>query len=585
MKFQRPFRTLAIAAMASFAALASAQTAEDMLNPPAGEWPQFGRDSIQSRYSPLDQIDTSNVANLQLAWVRDMGYRQSFQGTPTVWQGVMYVDTQTGVTALDATSGATIWEYSSPNEGTVIRDSAVRGGPVVYDGKVFINTRYGAVVAIDAATGEEAWKTQVTNEALNEGFTTNPIWANGRIVASSSGADSGGSPGRIVSLDAEDGELLWTFNTVPLSPEDPAWSSWNNPPSWDAGIGGASGWNAGAYDPVSNTVLWGTGQPTPWDRIDPRRADPEGEVTDDLYTASWVAMDADTGELKWYRQAVPGDEWDYDQHQVPTFATVDWNGTERRVAIMGSSTGYIYVVDANTGEYLANHPGFGNAVEGAEYTIVTGYDENGRGIVSDAARQANQDYAETFEYYRMCPGLRWAHIAPPAYSPETGLYYRPNNAGCVDYGAQTMPDNWQPGERAYFFETGPNRPELWFDRVGALTAFDPVTGDVVWEYSSDYGYDAGPVVTGGGLVFSAFTDRMIRAFDAASGDVLWSSVLTSGSNAGTITYAVDGVQYVATIAGKTGYSGAPVIPDYNPNVEGLFIPPAGGVTVFVYKLP
>lgn len=585
MKLQRPLRTLAIAALASFAALASAQTAEDMLNPPAGEWPQFGRDSIASRYSPLDQINTSNVADLQLAWVRDMGYRQSFQGSPTVWQGVMYVATQTGVTAIDATNGTTVWEYSSPNEGTVIADSAVRGGPVVYEGKVYINTRYGAVVAIDAENGEEVWRTQVTNEALNEGFTTNPIWANGRIVASSSGADSGGSPGRIVSIDAENGELMWTFNIIPTGPDDPAWSTWNNPPSWEAGIGGASAWNAGAYDPESNVILWGTGQPTPWDRIDPRRADPEGEVTDDLYTVSWVAMDADTGELKWYRQALPGDEWDMDQHQVPTFATVDWNGTERRIAIMGSSTGYIFIVDANTGEYLANHPGFTNAVEGAEYTIVLGYDENGRGIVSDAARQANQDFEETYEFYRMCPGLRWAHIAPPAYSPETGLYYRPNNAGCTDYGAQTMPDTWQPGERAYFFETGPNRPELWFDRVGALTAFDPVTGDVVWEYASDYGYDAGPVVTGGGLVFSAFTDRMIRALDAATGEELWSSVLTSGSNAGTITYAVDGVQYVATIAGKTFYGSAPVIPDYNPNVEGLFVPPTGGVTVFVYKLP
>ena len=203
--------------------------------------------------------------------------------------------------------------------------------------------------------------------------------------------------------------------------------------------------------------------------------------------------------------------------------------------------------------------------------------------MSEEARAANQAFEESFEFFLMCPGLRWAHIAPPAYSPDTGLYYRPNNTLCIDYGAQIMPDDWQPGERAYYFETGATG--LWFDRVGALSAFNPVTGEVVWEFTQDYGYDAGPVVTGGGLVFSAFTDRTIRAFDASTGDVLWSNVLTTGSNASTITYSVDGKQYVATMVGKTGFSGYPLIPDYNPNVDGLFVPPTGGVAVFVYALP
>ncbi|HET8986066.1 MAG TPA: PQQ-binding-like beta-propeller repeat protein [Trueperaceae bacterium] len=571
--------------MTAAASLAFAQTDADLLNPPAGEWPQFGRDTIASRYSPLDQINTTNVTDLQLAWVRDMGYRQSFQGGPSVWNGVMYVATQTGVMALDATTGATIWDYSSPNEGTVISNSAPRGAPLIYDGKVFINLRYGATAAIDAATGEELWKVQITNEALNEGFSSMPIWAAGKVITSPTGADSGGSPGRVVALSAEDGELLWTFNIIPTGPEDAAWATWNNPPSWEAGIGGASAWNAGAFDPESGIVVWGTGQPTPWDRVDARRADPDGVVTDDLYTASWVAIDVETGELRWHRQALPGDEWDLDQHQVPTFATVDWNGTERRVAIMGSSTGYIYVVDANTGEHLADHPAFTEVTEDGEFTVVLGYDENGRGIVSEEARASNQNFSEDFEFYAVCPGLRWAHIAPPAYSPDTGLYYRPNNTLCTDFGPDFLPDDWEPGQRAWFMESGPNRPELWFDRVGGLSAFDPVTGEAVWEFTYDYGYDAGPVVTGGGLVFSAFTDRTFRAFDATTGEVLWSHVLSTGSNASSMTYEVDGEQYVATMVGKTGYSGAPSIPDYNPNIEGLFIPPTGGVSVFFFKLP
>lgn len=583
MKYVR--RIVSTVAVASLASVVLGQSAADLANPPAAEWPQLGRDTAQTRYSPLDQINTGNVGELRMSWARDLGFRQGHQGSPSVWNGTLFVTTQTGVLALDATTGDTKWEFSSPNPGSVIADSAVRGAPVIYEGKVYAATRYGDLVALDLETGAELWRTTLANEALNEGFTTHPIFANGRIVLSTSGADSGGSPGRVVAVDAEDGELQWTFNVIPTGPDDPAWATWSNPPSWEAGIGGASAWNAGAYDPESNVVVYGTGQPTPWDRIDPRRADGDGPVTDDLYTASFVAVDADTGELRWYRQVVPGDEWDMDQHIVPIFATIDWDGSDRRVAILATTSGYILIIDANTGEMLAGHPAFANAVEGAEYTIHLGFDETGRSIISEEARVANQLFDETGDYFRMCPGLRWAHIAPGAFSPDTGLFYRPNQAGCVDYGAQTMPDGWQPGERAYFFETGPSRPELWFDRLGALTAFDPVTGEVAWEFAYDYGYNAGPVVTGGGLVFSAFTDRIFRAFDAATGEVLFSQALTTGSYAGTITYAVDGKQYVATMVGAPGFSGAPVLPDFNATLEGLVVPPAGNTTLFVFSLP
>jgi PQQ-dependent dehydrogenase (methanol/ethanol family) len=584
--YKRFLRSALIAAFAAGASFGFAQSNDDMINPPAGEWPQMGRDASQTRFSPLDQINTSNVGSLQLAWVRDMGYRQGFQGGPSVWNGVMYVATQTGVMALDATNGATLWNYSSPNPGTVITDSAVRGAPLVFDGRVYIATRYGAVVGLDAATGEEIWNSPLTNESWNEGFTTNPIWANGKIIAAPAGAAGGGAPGKVHAVSAEDGELLWTFNIIPTGPDDPAWDTWTNPPSWEAGIGGASAWNAGAYDPVSNIVIFGTGQPTPWDRIDQRRADPDGVISDDLYTASFIALDGDTGALRWHHQVVWGDEWDMDQHTVPIFADVDWNGTDRRVALLPTTSGYLVIIDANSGEFLAGHHAFEATTGGALVnTVHLGYDENNRAIISEEARQANIAFDDTGDFYFMCPGLRWAHIAPGAFSPATGLLYRPNQSACIDYGPQTMPEDWQPGERAYFFEVGPNRIEMWGERLGALTAFDPVTGEIVWEYAHHYGHDAGPVVTAGGLVFSAFTDRTFRALDAATGDVLFSQVLTTGSRASTMTYSVDGKQYVATMVGANSFSGFPVIPDYNPNIEGLFVPPAGGVMVFVYALP
>lgn len=552
--------------------LAFAQSAEDMIDPPPGEWPQYGRDASQTRFSPLDQINTSNVDDLAIAWARDLGFQQSHQGSPSVWNGTMYVSTQTGVLALDATNGAVKWEYSSPNIGDVISDSAVRGSPLVFDGKVFAALRYGATVALDAETGEELWFTQLTQEELNEGFSTNPIFSNGNIVQGITGSDGGGAPGRILSVGTEDGELLWTFDIVPMSPDDPAYASWTNPPSWEAGIGGASAWNAGAYDPVTNLVVYGTGQPTPWDRVDERRADPDGEVSADLYSASFVAVDADTGEIQWYHQIVPGDEWDMDQHTVPMFVTIDYEGEERRVAILTTTSGWVLVVDAATGEFLER-------IQGAEeLTIHLGWDMNDEPIISDAAREATQ----AGEAYRMCPGLRWAHIAPPAFSNDTGLYYRPNNMGCIQYKAQTLPEDWQPGERAFFFETEDRTENDWFDRLGALTAFDPSTGEVAWEFSYDYGYDAGPVATGGGLVFSAFTDRVFRAFDAATGDVLFEQVLTAGSRGGTITYEVDGTQYVAAMIGMNA-PGAGVIPDYNPNVDQP-LPVGGNAAIFVFAL-
>jgi PQQ-dependent dehydrogenase (methanol/ethanol family) len=572
-------RSILVKLLATLLALAlvssvAAQSAEDLVDPPPGEWPQLSRDAAQTRYSPLDQINRDNVGDLQLAWARDLGFDQTHQGGPSVWDGVMYVSTQTGVLALDATNGQELWSYSAPNLGEVITDSATRGSPVVFDGKVFTTLRYGAAVALDAQTGEELWFTQLTREERNEGFSTNPIFANGQVVMAPAGADFGGAPGKVFSVGVEDGELLWTFDVVPLSPDDPAYETWTNPPSWEAGIGGASAWNAGAYDPVSNTVIYGTGQPTPWDRIDPRRADPDGEPTSDLYTASFVALDADSGELRWYHQVVPGDEWDMDQHTVPMFVTLDVDGEERRVALLATTSGYLLLIDAVTGEVMRAHAG------APEHTIHLGYDEDFNPIINDEAREANQ----AREMFRMCPGLRWAHIAPPAFSPDTGLYYRPNNTLCTPYIAQTMPDDWQPGDRAYYFETGENTEDLWRDRTGALTAFDPVTGEVAWEFAYDYGYDAGPVATGGGLVFSNFTDRILRAFDAETGDVLWRQVLTAGSRAGTITYAVDGKQYVATMVGMNSAGSSPVIPDFNPFVDQPE-PVTGGAAVFVYALP
>jgi PQQ-dependent dehydrogenase (methanol/ethanol family) len=564
-------RGLVAATVVGGGSLALAQSVADLNNPPAGAWPQHGRDAAATRYSPLDQISRDNVSELRLAWARDLDFRQTHQGTPTFWDGILYVSTEDGILALDGASGELLWEFGedAPEDGTAA--SAPRGGPLVFEGRVIFNMRNGPTIALDARTGEEVWRTQTVQPELLEGYSSSPIFADGKIILGPTGADSGGAPGRILALDVEDGELLWTFDIVPMSPEDPAIDTWTNPPSWEDGIGGGSPWNVGAYDHETRTVVYGTGQPTPWDRVDHRRRN-EGEPTADLYTASFVALDVDTGELKWYHQVVPADEWDMDQHTVPMFATLDIDGESTRVALLATTSGYILVIDAQTGDLLRWHQG------AEQVTIHLGYTDDGQAIINPDAR-----FEDEGVFFRMCPGLRWAHIAPGAFSPDTGLWYRPNNMHCIHFAAEVMPEDWQPGERAYFFETGPAQPEDWFDRLGALTAYDPVTGEVAWEFGHQYGHDAGPVVTGGGLVFSAFTDRIFRALDAQTGEVLWQQPLTTASRAGTITYEMDGKQYVATLTGMSGAS-ASVIPDYNPNAE-LPAVVLGNVALFVFALP
>lgn len=561
----------AVTAMA-LAAAGTAQTYEQLENPPAENWPLSNRDVTSTRYTSLDQITPENASDLQLVWARDLDITHTgfvpmgVYGSPSVWDGIMYVGTDTGVMALDAATGEQLWRYSSPNPGATTGDASLRGSPVLFEGQVFITTRWGAAIGLDAETGEELWTVVLTQEELEEGFTTQPVLADGRLVLATTGADNGGAPGRIMSLDVSSGEVLWTFNTVPLDPSDPAYATWTNPPSWEEGIGGASAWNSGTYDPVSRVIVYGTGQPTPWDRISERRFN-EGEPSKDLYSASFVALDIDTGELKWYHQVVPGDEWDYDQQIVPIFADLEIDGETRRTAILATTTGFVVLVDAETGEFI-----LANQIT-EETTVHMGYDEEGNSIINPEAR-----FTEEGQFARVCPGLRWAHQAPGAFSEDTGLLYRPNEHACINFGPRAMPSVWAPGDRAWYMESGPTNASYFSDRYGGLSAIDPVTGEIVWEFGHYYGHDAGPVVTGGGMVFSAFLDSKIRGFDAQTGEIVWEAPLTAASKAGTISYAVDGVQYVATIAG--GVPGGPV---NHPDAD--VAPSVGGSpTLFVFAL-
>lgn len=542
---------------------------------PDGAWLQHGGDPTATRYSPLEQIDLDSVGDLRLVWATELGFIGTVQGAPAAWGDSLFVSTTTGVVALDAATGQLRWAHV---EGDGVRGMSglpvqtPRGSPVVVpataigDLVVIAMPNAAEVLALDTTSGEPRWRSHVGDPDFAEALRTNPLLAGDLLVVGPTGADLSPTPGRLVALRVADGSVAWTFDLVPLREDDPARSTWGPAqPGRSSGVGGGSAWNAGAFDPESGVVLFGTGQPIPSDRLDPRRHE-VGAVSPDLYTASFVALEAATGALRWYHQVVPGDEWSFDQHTVPLVTELPFDGGPRRVAILATTTGFVVVVDVHTGELLRAHA----MVDG---TVHLGYGEDGRPIIDDAMRRVDEA-----QVLRVCPGGRWANVAPGAFSPATGLLYRPNDLTCVRQGANTAPDDWQPGTRAHWLLSEARTEADFFDRWGALTAIDPLSGAVAWSFELPYPHDAGVLTTAGGLVFSAFADRVFRAFDAGSGALLWSHLLSAHSDAAPISYLVGGRQYVAVLAGRsTGVASIPAL--------GLPATVPGPATLFAFALP
>src|SRR5690606_20985527 len=359
----------------------------------ARDWPQFGGDASGTRFSALDQVNVGNVADLRVAWVADLGFTGRVQGAPAAWDGALFVSTEWGVLALDGATGAELWRYQ---EGTGDRTStglplqAPRGSPVVVADVGGVNVYAAlpsspAVVALAADTGELRSRTDVSNPDFAEALRTNPILAGDVLLVGPTGADLSPVPGRLVALDRASGETAWTFDLVPVAEDDPARSTWGPyPPGRRYGIGGGSAWNVGAYDPISDVVVFGTGQPIPSDNLDPRRHDGDAPVTADLYTASFVGIDAATGTLRWFHQVVPGDEWGYDQHTVPVIVDLPTDEGGVRAALLATTTGFLLVVDVTSGELLDAHRMF-------EGNVHLGYDDEGRPVIDEAMRRASPD--------------------------------------------------------------------------------------------------------------------------------------------------------------------------------------------------
>lgn len=515
------------------------------------QWPHYGGSYDEHRFSPLDDINTENVDDLGLAWYADYDTNQNQHGSPLYVDGVIYVSTARNVVhAFDARNGERKWTYTpilepNPNLGLVNR------GIAAFEGKIYMGMLDAYLVALDAETGEPVWNVDTVPERLGLGdmaeqysITMAPRVAKDKVFIGGSGGEFG-ARGWIAAFDTETGEEVWRFWTVPGNPEDGfegehlevAAETWpDDYPYWEQG-GGGTVWDGAIYDPVTDLLYFGTGNGTPWNR---EMRDPEDG--DNLYVASVVAVDPDTGEYVWHYQETPGDSWDYDATSPMMTVDLTIEGEDRRVLVHPSKNGFLYVLDARTGELISADIFTG-------VTWASGVDmETGRPNVVPGAR-----YEE--EPFNIGPGAPGGHTwHPNAYSPETGLVYIPTWENYSAMVPQQRPEEGPPPLIAFGGQVDREtlQPHAKQSNDGWLQAWDPVAREAVWETERGSRATSGVLATAGNLVFMGNSNgNQLKAYNAETGDELWSFDTQSAVYAAPITYELDGEQYIAASVGGT----------------------------------
>jgi quinohemoprotein ethanol dehydrogenase len=550
---------------------------------PPGEWLSYGRDYGEQRFSPLTGITDGNVSELGLAWFADFDTARGQEATPLVHDGVLYLSTAwSKVRAHDARTGALKWAYDPevPRE-TLVRTccDAVNRGVALYGDKVYFAALDGRLIALDQGTGKIVWSKTIVPNQKDYTITGAPRVANGKVFIGSAGAEYR-ARGYIAAFDSETGKELWRFHTVPGNPADGfenaamerAAKTWSG--EWWTFGGGGTVWDAITYDPVTNLVLFGTGNAEPWNPA------PAGREGDSLFTSSVVAVHADTGEYAWHFQETPEDRWDYDSNAQVTVADLTIGGIRRRVALHAPKNGYFYVLDARTGAFISA----GSIVP---QTWTTGIDPvTGRPAINPEAR-----YEKTGKMFLGRPGAGGAHNwNPMSYSPRTGLVYVPVGLAPSPYRAEEGWEEsgigWQIG-LSFDIGTAFNAAMAGGPRMStaALVAWDPVTQKEAWRVAHPNGMGGGTLATAGNLVFHGNSVGEFAAYSADKGARLWAFDTQTGAMAGPMSYALDGEQYVAVVVGwggqeknisrvlvfKLGAKGA--LPPPPPVVERVLDPP------------
>jgi len=538
-----------------------------------GQWLSYGRTYDEQHYSPLTQIDTTNVRELGLAWFADIPLNQGQEATPIVVDGVIYLNSSwSNVFAYDARTGAQLWRYDPkvPREWAVnVCCGVVNRGVAVWRGKVYAGTLDGRLVALDAASGPELWSVQTFDKSQRYSTTGAVRIVRGKVLVGNSGAEFG-VRGYVSAYDAETGALAWRFYTVPGNPADGfeneamamAAKTWTGE-WWKLG-GGGTPWDAMVYDPESSLIYIGTGNGSPWNRA---LRSPGGG--DNLFLASIVALDPDTGEYRWHYQTAPGETWDFTATQPIIVANLNFGGATRRVIMQAPKNGFFYVLDAKTGELIS-----GDAF--APVNWATGLDpKTGAPIQNPETR-----YDVTGRPAFVTPTGQGAHNwRPMSFSPKTGLVYFGSRHNAQVY-IPTPADKFtvtnvgtnlgitRPVPRELDAELA-RRPDLQFADKGALIGWDPVARQPRWRIVGA-GIDGGTLATAGDLVFAGGGTNEFIAYRADDGTRLWSFDAQTGVAAGPVSYELDGVQYIAVAAGRG------LQPYYQPNYSRLLVFKRGG---------
>jgi alcohol dehydrogenase (cytochrome c) len=494
-------------------------------------WLMFGGDYQSKRFSELKSINRENVVHLRPAWI----YQRERPGdmiedSPVVADGIMYiVEPPSTVTALDARTGLTIWSWTPviPKDVKCGGCHKTNRGVAVLGDMVYVGTIDAHLVALDARTGAVRWEVRLADNKDGYGVTGAPMAIDGKIIVGPGGSEDG-ARGFLDAYDAKTGKQLWRLWTVPL-PGEPGSETWGG-----AQILGGDAWNKGSYDPELNLVYWGTGNPAPDYNGDARKGD-------NLYTCSLLAINPDTGKVKWYFQYTPHDTHDWDGTEVPVLFDTVVHGTPRKLLAVADRNGFYYVLDRVTGKFVTGVPF-------VKQTYSKGFDSEGRPIILP---NTDPGFEPTLVYPSNNGGVDWTS---PAYNPLTRLFFVSVREMGAYYAKAKLPDKPLVVGTGMVMGGHGNSYLSGDEAYGAIRALDVATGKQRWEFRMIAPSWVAPLATAGGLVFAADDEGDFLALNSDTGKLLWhfrvgGSFLSADTRSTPITYAVDGKQYVEFASG------------------------------------
>ncbi len=539
----------------------------------------MGRDL--QRYSPLTNINRHNVKRLVPAWAFSFGgeKQRGQEAQPIIYDGMMYITgSYSRLYAIDLKTGEEVWQYDARlPEGILPCCDVVNRGAAIYGDKIYFGTLDARIVALDRKTGKVVWRKKIADYKAGYSYTAAPLIVKGMVITGNSGGEFG-IVGEVQARDAETGELIWTRPTIEghmgtYKGEESTMTGTLNA-TWPGDMwktGGGSTWLGGSYDEETDTLVFGTSNPAPWNSWLRGAGNPKGTEGDNLYAASRVAINPDNGEIKWHFQTTPREGWDYD-------------GTNEVIAYQGSDgkkrwatadrNGYFYVLNREDGKFISATP----FVENISWA--KGIDENGRPIFNEANRPGNPadstDGKKGDTIFAVPSFLGGKNWMPMSFSRKTKMFYVPSNEWGMDIWNE--PITYKKG--AAYLGAGFTIKPLFEDYIGSLKAIDPVTGEIKWEYKNEAPLWSGAMSTAGGLVFIGTPEGHFKALDDETGEVLWKFQTGSGIVGQPVTWEEDGEQYVAI---ASGWGGA--VPLWGGEVAKQVKYLNQGGSVWVFKLP